>query len=165
MERMAEDLARVLGRDRVEVSAGGPPADQPTRPSARPFVDDLVAAMNRERAASGLGPLRLNAKLSAAAGDRIDDMFRKHYFDHVSPDGMQPFVWVARRGYDYSIVGENLAAGFPTAPAVVSGWMHSPGHRANILGRSFDEIGIAVADGSPLRPYSGPTVVAMYGAR
>jgi uncharacterized protein YkwD len=48
---------------------------------------------------------------------------------------------------------------------VVDGWMHSDGHRANILGRDYDEVGIAVADGSPRRSFRGPTVVALYGKR
>ena len=95
----------------------------------------------------------------------MGDLFAKHYFNHVSPDGMQPFVWAERRGYDYSAIGENLAAGYRGATSVVSGWMHSPGHRANILGPNFDEVGVAIADGSPVRNYSGPTVVAIYGTR
>jgi uncharacterized protein YkwD len=118
--------------------------------------------MNRERAARGLGPLRLNPTLSDAAGDRIDDMFAKRYFDHVSPDGVQPFVWATRRGYRYRLIGENLAVGF-RGTSVVDGWMRSPGHRENILQRGFDEVGIAIADGAPQRGYKGPTVVAMYG--
>jgi uncharacterized protein YkwD len=125
----------------------------------------LVAAMNRERAANGLKPLRVNLELALAAEDRIHDLFAKHYFAHVSPDGMQPFVWADRRGYSYRTIGENLATGYAVPDAVVDGWMHSPGHRANILGRDFDEVGVAIAEGSPLRNCSGPTVVALYGAR
>ena len=123
-----------------------------------------LGELNRERAARGLRPLRLNQTLSAAAGDRIGDMFAKHYFAHVSPDGIQPFVWARNRGYRYRLIGENLAVGFRGA-AVVDGWMRSPGHRENILQRSFDEVGLAIADGSPRRGYRGPTVVAMYGSR
>ena len=43
--------------------------------------------------------------------------------------------------------------------------MHSPGHRANILGRAYAEVGVAIASGSPVGNYSGPTVVALYGGR
>ena len=131
----------------------------------RSISDALVVAMNRERAAAGLGPLRLNAALSAAAEDRMHDMFAKHYFEHVSPDGIDPFTWAEKRGYDYRQIGENLAVGYPRASDVVDGWMHSDGHRANILGRDFDEVGIAVADGSPRRSFHGPTVVALYGTK
>ncbi|HEX7154525.1 MAG TPA: CAP domain-containing protein [Thermoanaerobaculia bacterium] len=128
-------------------------------------AEALVASMNRERAAHGLGPLRLNSKLSLAAEDRVDDMVAKRYFDHVSPDGINPFTWVEKRGYRYRAIGENLATGFNSADAVVGNWMRSPGHRQNILTKNFDEIGIAVTTGGPVRPYRGPLVVALYGTR
>jgi uncharacterized protein YkwD len=164
MESLAADLARALGANRVELS--GRPLRTVARPSAPASIEEaVIAQMNRERGAHGLKPLRMNASLALAAEDRIHDLFAKHYFNHVSPDGMQPFVWAQRRGYAYSVIGENLAAGYPTATRVVDGWMHSPGHRANILGRDFDEVGVAVADGSPVGRYGGPTYVALYGSR
>ena len=162
MQSLAADLSRVLGGHRVEVSgrtAQAPPA------ASSSMEEAVIAQMNRERAAAGLRPLRANGQLALAAGDRIHDLFSRHYFDHVSPDGMQPFVWAQRRGYDYSVIGENLATGYPTATRVVDGWMHSPGHRANILGRDFDEVGVAVAPGSPVGGSRGPTYVALYGSR
>jgi len=157
LQAMADDLARALGAGQVEVSGRAPSVS--TRQEA------VVEVMNRERAAHGLQPLRLNVQLALAAEDRMNDLYSKHYFNHVSPDGMQPFVWAERRGYNYRTIGENLATGYPTANAVVDGWMHSPGHRANSLGRDFDEVGVAVADGSPVGNYGGPTYVAIYGAR
>jgi uncharacterized protein YkwD len=120
--------------------------------------------MNRERAARGLAPLRLNERLCAAARDRIADMFTKRYFAHNSPDGIDPFSWIMRHGYRYLFAGENLATGY-SGTSVVDGWMHSPGHRRNILGADYTEVGIAIADGSPMRGYRGPTVVALYGSR
>jgi uncharacterized protein YkwD len=136
-----------------------------TRPVRGMSAEALVAAMNRERAAAGLAPLHLNAKLTAAADDRMHDMFAKHYFDHVSPDGIDPFSWADRRGYAYSEIGENLAVGYRTAGDVVDGWMHSEHHRENVLGRDYDEIGISIADGSPTGKFHAPTVVALYGKR
>ena len=128
-------------------------------------VEAIVDATNRERASHGLQPLRINSKLSAAATDRIRDMFEQRYFDHVAPDGTQPFTWADQRGYRYSLIGENLAVGYRSANAVVDGWMHSPGHRRNILTSGFDEIGIGVAPGAPTQGYGGPTVVAIYASR
>ena len=119
----------------------------------RNISDALVVAMNRERAAAGLGPLRLNAALSAAAEDRMHDMFAKHYFEHVSPDGIDPFTWAEKRGYDYRQIGENLAVGYPRASDVVDGWMHSDGHRANILNPSFKLMGIGARKGHNGRWY------------
>ena len=129
------------------------------------MATDLVDQMNRERAAHGLKPLRVNGELSAAALDRIGDMFAKHYFSHVSPDGIQPWQWVDKRGYDYRAMGENLAVGYETAESVVDGWMHSEHHRENVLMPAFDEVGVAVVPSSPKQPFRGPTVVALYGER
>ncbi len=157
VDRTNRELARLFGSRRVAE----------TRPvkSSTSYVDALLRATNQERALNGLPPLRLNRKLSLAATDRVNDMFSKQYFDHVAPDGLEPFTWADKRGYRYRLIGENLAVGYRSAGAVVDGWMHSPGHRANILTTGFDEIGIAVANGSPARGYAGPLVVALYGAR
>src|SRR5438552_14323421 len=83
MDAMAADLQRVLGPGHVEISGVAPidPAD--VRPAST-FEKAVVDDMNRERAARGLEPLRINPRLSQAAGDRATDMFSKHYFQHVS---------------------------------------------------------------------------------
>ncbi|HKB79146.1 MAG TPA: CAP domain-containing protein [Thermoanaerobaculia bacterium] len=130
-----------------------------------PLAAALVADMNRERAANGLNPLRIDDELAQAASDRIADMFTKHYFDHVSPDGIEPWTWADRCGYRYHEFGENLAVGYPSAASIVDGWMHSPHHRANILGKDYIDVGVAIAAGSPTKPFRGPTVVALYGER
>jgi uncharacterized protein YkwD len=159
LEQLAADLERAFGKGSVQVEG------RETTAKGTPFVESVVAAMNRERAAHGLGPLRLESRLSLAAEDRVDDMIRKRYFDHVSPDGVQPFTWVRKRGYRYSMVGENLALGYRSGQSVVTGWMNSPGHRENILQRGFDEVGIAVVEASPMRGYRAPLVVALYASR
>ena len=159
MASLAADLERALGGHRVEI--GGRQAPQ----ASSSIEEAVIAQMNRERAAHGLQPLRVNSQLVLAAEDRIHDLFARHYFNHVSPDGMQPFVRARRRGYDYSVIGENLATGYPTATSVVDGWMHSPAHRANVLGRDFEEVGVAVAGGSPVGGARGPTYVVLHGSR
>ena len=161
LRQLAADLSRVLGNDNVQLN--GSPVDD--RDDAAPSeIASIVDAMNRERAARGLTPLRINRRLTLAANDRVGDMLSKHYFDHVSPEGMSPFKWVEREGYAYHEVGENLAIGY-RSDAVVDGWMRSPGHRANILGAGYDEVGVAVAPESPMRGYAAPLVVALYGSR
>lgn len=122
----------------------------------------LLQAMNEQRARRGLPPLHRNDRLEAAAADRIRDMFELGYFDHVAPDGTEPFVWVRQRGYRYRTVGENLATGQRAARDVVEQWMASSSHRANILG-NFADTGIAIASGSPVGRSHGYTFVAMYG--
>ena len=93
----------------------------------------VVAAMNEYRAQYHLPPLREDARLDAAAGDRMRDMEDQAYWAHESPDGRSPFTWMAPNGYAYHYAGENLATGFDTTELLVEGWMESRGHGANIL--------------------------------
>lgn len=169
LEDLARELERVLGSGSVEVQRrGSEPARRAPAPTAArrtassSHAAGILDAMNRERARRGLGPLQFDERLNAAAADRAADMFRLGYFDHVSPDGRSPFLTVQNRGYRFAEVGENLAVGYRAPESVVSGWMQSPGHRANLLGRGYDEVGLAVVEGSPVRGYGGPTVVALY---
>lgn len=156
MRALAAELAAVLGRGAVEQLPS-------QRPAPHSNAQALLDEMNAYRSAAGLGPLQLDQRLNLAAGDRIRDMYAQGYFDHVAPDGTQPFVWVTRRAYRYRSVGENLAAGYPTVRQVVAGWMRSPGHRANILTPQFVDVGLAVRQGFPGRErIGGPTVVALY---
>lgn len=127
--------------------------------------ENVVALMNDERAAQGLGPLKLDARLSRAAEDRMRDMEEGGWWSHESPEGRSPFVWLAVRAYDYEFAGENLAAGFETANVLVTSWMESRGHRENILNANYDECGIAIIDGSTIHPANGKSIVVMFGKR
>lgn len=168
MVRLASDLEVAFGADNIVITSASRPAPMLETRTATPVSTDdvaLIEAMNRERTSRGLSPLHVNQVLCAAAADRVRDMFAKHYFNHVSPDGIDPFTWAIRRGYDYRNLGENLAIGYRRAADVVDGWMHSPGHRRNLLGTKYDEVGVAIAHGSPTSRFAGPLVVAIYGAQ
>lgn len=172
LQEMVRELEAVLGRDSVSTQrrrsqrtsrSGYPVTEERIRRTAGQLnAEEVLGAMNEQRAKHGLRPLRSDALLARAASDRMNDMFTRRYFDHVSPSGTQPHVWVDRRGYDYALFGENLAAGYTDARAVVDGWMRSPGHRANILG-NFAEVGLSIAPGAPVSRYRGGyTIVALY---
>ncbi|MGH9419525.1 MAG: CAP domain-containing protein [Thermoanaerobaculia bacterium] len=124
----------------------------------------VVAAMNEYRAEHNLPPLREDVHLDAAAADRMRDMEDQGYWAHESPDGRSPFTWLQPNGYFFRYAGENLATGFETTEFLVSGWMESPGHRANILSPHFEDCGIAIIDGLPMRRATGKSVVVMFGA-
>ncbi len=101
-----------------------------------------------------LSPLKLNAQLTAAAQAKVKDMFTKQYFDHLSPSGKGPGDLAKSEGYQFLLVGENLAYGdFGSDQALVDAWMASPGHRANILRPNYQDIGVAVGEGT----YQGHT--------
>jgi uncharacterized protein YkwD len=124
----------------------------------------VVAAMNEYRAEHHLPPLREDARLDGAAGDRMRDMEDQAYWAHESPDGRSPFTWMEPNGYTFHYAGENLATGFDTTEVLVEGWMESPGHRANILSPHFEDCGIAIIDGMTMRRGAGKSIVVMFGA-
>ncbi len=104
---------------------------------------------NIQRANNGiLPPLAENALLDDAAIRKVQDMFNRQYFEHISPDGKNVGNLVEGYGYEYIAVGENLALGnYKDDQELVQAWMDSPGHRANILNSRFREIGVAVGRG------------------
>ena len=96
----------------------------------------------------GLSGLTNNDLLRAAATAKVDDMFQRQYFEHVSPSGAGPADLAKDAGYEYIAIGENLALGnFENDEVLVTAWMNSPGHRANILNATYTEIGVAVKHG------------------
>ncbi|MEU2714255.1 sigma-70 family RNA polymerase sigma factor [Streptomyces sp. NPDC007205] len=149
-----------------------PTARQSTRPAPAPAkttqgpaqptdtVDQVVALVNKERAAAGCGPLAEDPQLQKAAQGQSDDMAARHFFDHTNPDGADPGQRITAAGYRWSTYGENIAQGQQTAAAVMDSWMNSPGHRANILNCSFKDIGVGVHKGT-----GGPWWTQDFGAR
>ena len=132
------------------------------------FASDITTtsvldAMNVYRAKQGLAPLREDPRLDRAASDRMHDMEDLAYWAHEAPDGRSPFLWLKPRGYTYRFAGENLAAGFETTEVLVTSWMESEGHRANILSTDYDDCGIAIIDGSTKGRAVGKSVVVMFG--
>jgi hypothetical protein len=110
---------------------------------------EVIKLTNVERAKYGVDGLSRNVKLDQAATAKLQDMFDRQYFDHVSPDGKGPGYLATRAGYSYVVVGENLAMGtFESDAALVEAWMKSQGHRENILNDRFTEIGVAVGHGT-----------------
>jgi len=80
---------------------------------------------------------------------KSQDMHDKNYFDHTSPTYGTPFTMMKNFGITYKSAGENIAKGQRSAQEVVTAWMNSEGHRANILNRSYTHIGVGyVQDGN-----------------
>lgn len=111
-------------------------------------VTGVFFETNQARKQEGLVALKQNHLLDKSAQKKLEDMFTKQYFDHISPQGVGPAGLASSVGYEYVVVGENLALGrFKDDKALVEAWMNSPGHRANILHKRFSEIGLAVGKG------------------
>jgi uncharacterized protein YkwD len=118
-------------------------------------VAATLCLLNEQRAQHGLSALSASGTLDRAADAYAKDMVDRQFFDHVSPGGgtmmdrIKAAGWVA--GGSWS-AGENIAWGsgsLATPASIVDGWMHSAGHRANILNGSFGQVGIGIAAGAP----------------
>ncbi|MEU9477436.1 CAP domain-containing protein [Streptomyces sp. NPDC048191] len=105
----------------------------------------VVQLVNAERAKVGCHPLTVNSELTKAAQAHSADMAAHRNMSHTGSDGSSPGDRITRAGYSWSSYGENIAYGYATPEQVMTGWMNSPGHRANILNCSFKEIGVALA--------------------
>ncbi len=113
------------------------------------FETRVASLVNEQRAANGLAPLTLSTELSNVARTKSQDMHDNNYFSHTSPTYGSPFDMMNAFGISYRTAGENIAMGYDTPEAVVSAWMNSAGHRANILNGSYTQLGVGyVADGS-----------------
>ncbi len=109
--------------------------------------NSVLKLINQERAKQGLSVLKENSQLMKVAHDKLNDMIANHYFAHTSPQGVTPWSWYEKDGYNYQYAGENLAINFLTAENQNKAWMKSPDHRKNILNPHYLETGIAVGVG------------------
>lgn len=107
----------------------------------------MLARVNAERKRAGVRPLAANSRLDQAAQRHAADMLARRYFAHQSPEGSTVRERSRSAGYDWREIGENIAEGQLTVAEVMDSWMHSPGHRRNLLDPGFRELGVGVALG------------------
>lgn len=125
---------------------------QPQQPQVNTgdYRAQVVALMNQERANAGVGGISQNASLDAVAQIRAQEIVQS--FAHTRPNGTSCFTVLDEGGIAYMTAGENIAAGYGTPSEVMTGWMNSEGHRANILNGSFGQVGIGYYT-DPNTPY------------
>ena len=104
------------------------------------YAQKVLKLVNKERAKAGRKALKLDALLNRAAMVRAKEI--TEVFSHDRPDGSSCFSIMKEIGISYRAVGENIAAGQPTPEEVVNSWMNSEGHRANILSKDFEKLGV-----------------------
>jgi len=117
-------------------------------PEVSPEVQDqayvygmrITELVNEHRAAAGLAPVKYSAKISKAAQVRAVEIEKS--FSHTRPDGRYFSTVFAEHGISYRYSGENIAWGQKSPEEVVTAWMNSAGHRANILNAKFTELGV-----------------------
>jgi uncharacterized protein YkwD len=122
--------------------------DRPPR-SSQPSAEErlLLDDANRERAAAGLQLLRWDNALAAAARQHVLLMAQQYLLSHQYPGELPLAERAAQAGARFAMIAENVAVG-PTPDSIHDGWMHSPGHRRNILNAEVSAVGIATVRGS-----------------
>ncbi len=127
-------------------------------PALRAWEEEVVRLVNEARAAGAdcdsqgvfapTSPLTMNASLRCAARKHSKDMNDRNFFDHVNPDGEDPFERIAMAGYgSFSQQGENIAGGTDSPEATVAGWLASDGHCGNMMSPNYTEIGVGAYEG------------------
>lgn len=108
---------------------------------------ELTALVNRERLNNNRPALEPNDLLQKAAELKANDMAKRGYFSHDTPDGKLPWYWLNQAGYKYEAAGENLTTNIFESSEAVKAWMNSPRHRENILNKEYTQVGTAVVQG------------------
>lgn len=115
--------------------------------SIRPDLEQqMLQLVNTERKKKGLKSLVADEQLQKVARAHSSDMLKRGYFSHMTPEGKDPFYRMKTAGINYKKAGENLAYASTLAKAH-RGLMNSPSHRAAILNKSFERVGIGIVDG------------------
>ena len=116
--------------------------DNETEDTEISLARQVFLLVNAERAKHGLSALTYDSTLERAADVRAAEI--KKSFSHTRPDGKSCFTAIDETGYSYRTAGENIAYGQRSASEVMEAWMNSEGHRANILGQNYTNIGVGV---------------------
>ena len=128
-------------------SAADSPATPPTNLETQ-MLKEVNAARRAGQACGTKGTfeaaeaLKLEPRLSTAAQNHAADMNANNYFSHTAPDGSTVGTRVTRAGYRWSRVGENLAQGYKSVDEVMTGWLESDGHCANLMNPGFTALGV-----------------------
>ena len=113
-----------------------------TNSTTSSYANEVLKLVNAERAKAGLSAFTTNTSLTAAANKRAVEI--KTSFSHTRPNGSGFQTVLGDYSISYRAAGENIAYGQKTPQAVVTAWMNSPGHRANILNANFSKLGVGV---------------------
>jgi len=130
--------------------------DNGTTSSHNDFERRVFELTNVERRKQGISALRWDNRLGAAARAHSEDMARNSFMSHTGSDGSSVGTRITRAGFTWRSAAENIAAGQRTPEAVISSWMRSPGHRANILNQNLTHLGVGFANNRWTQKFATP---------
>jgi uncharacterized protein YkwD len=149
---------------RVERRVAALPRQQQQSRSMSELRVYALELVNRDRQARGLPPLVSDPIADRAAQFHAQDMLRRHFYDHFTPEGLQARQrYLNQGGRPVSLIGENLflledprrpGLSFNLAAQLQKGWMRSSGHRDTILMREFSGFGYGIVAGPGGRIYA-----------
>ncbi|HYK74678.1 MAG TPA: CAP domain-containing protein [Pseudoneobacillus sp.] len=91
-----------------------------------------------------LEPVQWDEETSKVALDHSKDMFETSTFSHTSEKYGELSDRLKAANVFYQLAGENIAANYIDAPAVVEGWLNSKGHRETLLHQEYTHLGVGV---------------------
>lgn len=138
----AAACALVMATAAMALTAHPAGASAAEKPDTDAYADAVVTLVNEERAAAGLNPVQAVPVLNDAAEVRSAEIVQS--FSHTRPDGRSCSTILGDNNIQWRTTGENIAYGYASPESVMDGWMHSSGHRANILNENFEYIGVGV---------------------
>lgn len=149
LPQVRKEVTEFLSKETEKIILTPPPLKSETNnPQSSLTQQGVIRWTNAQREKNGLPPLTENLMLDEMAAAKIDDMFKNQYFAHVSPSGLGVGDLAKTFGYDFIVIGENLALGdYKNDEELLQAWMSSIGHRENILNSRYQEIGVAVKKG------------------
>ena len=121
------------------------PAPDPKATIPPQHIQSLLQMHNIERHKIGANHLKLSTALCQAAQNHAIWMDTNNKMSHTGDNRSSVAARVTQAGYKSMMVGENIAHGYSSPQAVMSGWLRSRGHRANILRKGYKEIGIGIS--------------------
>lgn len=117
------------------------PEPEPTTSYNREFADRVIELVNIERAKEGLKPLKKDDTLNGLSDIRAKETVT--LFDHKRPNGTKWSTILKENNVFYTNAAENIASGYSTPEDVVNAWMNSEGHRASIMSKTYEKIGVS----------------------
>lgn len=117
------------------------PEPEPTTSYNREFADRVIELVNIERAKEGLKPLKKDDTLNGLSDIRAKETVT--LFDHKRPNGTKWSTILKENNVSYTNAAENIASGYSTPEDVVNAWMNSEGHRASIMSKTYEKIGVS----------------------
>lgn len=123
-------------------------------------VETALALTNTERKNAGVKPLTIDPRLSRSAQNKCNDLVARNYYSHNGPDGKTPWHFITEQGINNVAMAENIDRNVDSAQNLITDWLNSPGHKANIDSAKYNLVGFGVCKSADYTG-QGPQVIVV----